>query len=301
MVQRKVFIRVMLYMTLSFILMCTAFSGNSFAENNPWDCPECGKTGNTVEYCSNCGNPAPTDEAGEVNGASWMKAPAWPDTMFAFNMSVNEMDQRAKELLQGAACWDEVSSPQTLDEFPLYPENFSDMYNDVSHLENLLSISSNTECTWKTGLRALFDQIAPEDFWLACSCRDDKTQTAGSIPSSQINGSYELSFDKDDDFCKYTPENLYKIGLGTCWEGLSSFRETLTVEYLVENGAFTGGTTVCVELSDSEYIILWIRGCDEDFAGEDTVHIVMCNLVSSRTYDAVYDPGTGQKIQFNAY
>ncbi len=37
-----------------FLITCTVS-----AEHTIWDCPECGRTGNTGNYCGNCQHPAP--------------------------------------------------------------------------------------------------------------------------------------------------------------------------------------------------------------------------------------------------
>ena len=40
------------------IFFCTCFI-TATAEHAPWDCPECGRTGNTGNYCGGCAHPAP--------------------------------------------------------------------------------------------------------------------------------------------------------------------------------------------------------------------------------------------------
>ena len=39
-------------------LFCVVFSV-AYAQNDPWTCPECGKTGNTSKFCTECGTKAP--------------------------------------------------------------------------------------------------------------------------------------------------------------------------------------------------------------------------------------------------
>lgn len=39
--------------------VCISVSGFSFAEHSTWDCPECGRTGNTGNFCGECAHPAP--------------------------------------------------------------------------------------------------------------------------------------------------------------------------------------------------------------------------------------------------
>lgn len=45
-----------LLVVLSFSLL---LSFSALSETTPWDCPECGRTGNTGNYCGGCAHPAP--------------------------------------------------------------------------------------------------------------------------------------------------------------------------------------------------------------------------------------------------
>ena len=45
-----------------FLIMCVLSSYSSVAARDPWNCPnpDCGRTGNTGNFCGNCGHAAPT-------------------------------------------------------------------------------------------------------------------------------------------------------------------------------------------------------------------------------------------------
>ena len=46
------------YRILAFVIALTwVFTVSALGENNAWDCPECGKKGNTGNFCGNCGYP----------------------------------------------------------------------------------------------------------------------------------------------------------------------------------------------------------------------------------------------------
>ncbi len=45
-----------------FVLMCL-LAALSIGERAAWDCPECGRTGNTGNFCGSCAHPAPWTEA----------------------------------------------------------------------------------------------------------------------------------------------------------------------------------------------------------------------------------------------
>ena len=48
-------------MTVIFVLTMTV---SAVCERVAWDCPECGKKGNTGKFCGGCGHPAPTNGGG---------------------------------------------------------------------------------------------------------------------------------------------------------------------------------------------------------------------------------------------
>ena len=56
-------ISILLLLSLIFLLYFPA----SLGEQAPWDCPECGRKGNTGNYCGGCGYPAQRTEAPAVN------------------------------------------------------------------------------------------------------------------------------------------------------------------------------------------------------------------------------------------
>ena len=50
------------------IALALLFVMNSaLCEQGTWDCPECGRTGNTGNYCGNCRHPAPWIENSQDN------------------------------------------------------------------------------------------------------------------------------------------------------------------------------------------------------------------------------------------
>ena len=62
-VQRKGIVSFILAL-LMFITLLTP----SLGENEPWDCPQCGETGNTGNYCGVCAHPAPWLSADPMSG-----------------------------------------------------------------------------------------------------------------------------------------------------------------------------------------------------------------------------------------
>ena len=52
-------------MAIVFAVMLLMPSVLAYGENSTWDCPECGKTGNTGNFCGGCAHPAPWVESGD--------------------------------------------------------------------------------------------------------------------------------------------------------------------------------------------------------------------------------------------
>lgn len=55
--------RLLVFILLFVSILCFA----AYSEHEPWNCPECGRTGNTGNYCGGCAHPAPWLEAEEDN------------------------------------------------------------------------------------------------------------------------------------------------------------------------------------------------------------------------------------------
>lgn len=51
--------RRLISVAIAICAVCILLSSYSFAENYAWDCPECGRTGNTGNFCGGCAHPAP--------------------------------------------------------------------------------------------------------------------------------------------------------------------------------------------------------------------------------------------------
>ncbi len=60
------FIRRLISLTLTFALICSLLPCSSWAERSPWKCPECGREGNTGNFCGNCSHPAPQSSKEET-------------------------------------------------------------------------------------------------------------------------------------------------------------------------------------------------------------------------------------------
>ena len=49
---------------LCFLVIILFSIPMALCEHDAWDCPECGRTGNTGKFCGGCGHPAPTNDEG---------------------------------------------------------------------------------------------------------------------------------------------------------------------------------------------------------------------------------------------
>lgn len=52
----------MIFLLTAFVLFLCSIFGVSIAEHTAWDCPECGRTGNTGNFCGGCAHPAPWNQ-----------------------------------------------------------------------------------------------------------------------------------------------------------------------------------------------------------------------------------------------
>ena len=50
---------------VALVALICLFAGMANGEREAWDCPECGRKGNTGNFCGSCRHPAPEDNAGE--------------------------------------------------------------------------------------------------------------------------------------------------------------------------------------------------------------------------------------------
>ena len=58
----KVQTRVLMISLIAVLVAVVTVTG--LCEHSAWDCPECGKKGNTRKFCGECGHPAPTNDEG---------------------------------------------------------------------------------------------------------------------------------------------------------------------------------------------------------------------------------------------
>lgn len=62
------------FIAITVFLVLWAISFDVIGEHSSWDCPGCGRTGNTGNYCGGCGCPAPSNEE---NQAAIKKEPSY--------------------------------------------------------------------------------------------------------------------------------------------------------------------------------------------------------------------------------
>ncbi len=62
---KKMIWRILMAVTMVIVLL----AGISLAENEPWDCPQCDRKGNTGNFCGGCGHARPED--GAINASNF--------------------------------------------------------------------------------------------------------------------------------------------------------------------------------------------------------------------------------------
>ena len=99
-------------LTLMFFIVIISIEVPALSEHEPWDCPECGRTGNTGNYCGGCAHPAP-----------WYK--------FGLGFPMADFETKMQSVIDQANTWTKSSAPQTLDSFPLMADAVFQLYGSL--------------------------------------------------------------------------------------------------------------------------------------------------------------------------
>ncbi len=131
------------------VFVATAFLIHLFfpvyAENTVWDCPNCGRTGNTGKYCGSCAHSAP-----------WPEESVTPSSnVFWFNFSEDDLYEKADSLFEEAARWSKETCPQTIDSFSLLPVGLIEQYNSIRNAGSKL-YNNGTQYIWETNVESFF-------------------------------------------------------------------------------------------------------------------------------------------------
>ena len=88
---------------LSIVLLTFFLVQTALCENTGWDCPQCGRTGNTDNYCGGCSHPAP-----------WI--------IPGFNLAADDLRILATEILENSKQWGFDTFPyKQFGDLPLAP------------------------------------------------------------------------------------------------------------------------------------------------------------------------------------
>ena len=117
------------------MLICLAFVVHG--ESDTWDCPECGRTGNTGNFCGGCAYPSPVTVPAATLALSPEATYVSADT-FSFDRLIRQYDtnyiQKYFDLREDAKkwiSWTTNSAPQSLKEMPLFPDFIVPLYQSL--------------------------------------------------------------------------------------------------------------------------------------------------------------------------
>ena len=187
MVRRNAFIRETLCLVLSFILMYTAFPGFSLAENIPWDCPECGRTGNTGHFCGSCAYPSPAPKSDLV------------EEVVSFNKLIRQYDtnyvKQFYDIRKDAnkwISWTMNSAPQSLKELPLFPDFILPLYQSLTEASEKLHFEiedTGNTYTVRSNIAEEFELISSDQYYNTVSPSYDKVML---LLEQNISGSADI-------------------------------------------------------------------------------------------------------------
>ncbi len=148
----KIHARQFIAMGISLLLVLSMITC-SLGEQTTWDCPECGRKGNTGNYCGGCAHPAPwiekatgvtittevlptstpTPEPTQTPRPTPTPTPKptatpIPDVKVeALPIMFSELDSMIENVFNDALYWDVKSAPLTLSEFPVLPYGWNEI------------------------------------------------------------------------------------------------------------------------------------------------------------------------------
>ena len=260
----------------------------ALSENSPWDCPECGMTDNTGNYCENCGQSAPW-----LSGETQTTLPDTSSVLFGLNIPIEEFDRQARSIFGQAKTWTEDSAPQTLDSFPLMPESVFQLYNDIAAAPIQLE---------KKG----------EQYYLT-TCIDDLV--SGWSPDSrsvqfQYEGDTEYHYVdllKVDDhtYVFSLPDGISIDDVGLAWDyswydiGSTDWTEILQIRYGIQDGKVNDELFVGIIMSGDSYSLSWYPGFSVfDRYNPDIISIDVYSFIpNQRIWELDYNTRTGELVR----
>lgn len=145
---------------LIFTLMFSVLSGVSFAEQSSWDCPECGRTGNTGNFCGKCAHPAPW-----IITCSPAETDALNGIVPCFGLTREQFTEKIAQLFDRTETWrkEQGVAINNLNEFPLLPDR--DFI--ALSIKEYFGKSTNDECCFRYSLLSgeLTESNASEINW----------------------------------------------------------------------------------------------------------------------------------------
>ena len=285
MIRKRIMTWIILIVWVTLLIIPAAL-----CEQSVWDCPECGRTGNTGNYCGGCAHPAPW-LTGETQTTVLDKTSA----IFGLNLLVDDFDQKAQLLIDQAKTWTEKSAPQNLDSFPLIPESVFQLYNEIA-ADPIKLEKRDSQYYLTTTIHDIVSDWSPDYQYIQLEYVrgnalqrvdltrvDDHTYTF-SLPSG-------VKIDEIDLSWSY---NWYSIGS-------SNWQEVLQIEHKITNGKINDDLFVGIILSNNSYSLSWYPGFSVyDRYDKNILSIDVCSYVpNQRIWDLDYNTKTGKLIRIH--
>lgn len=257
-------------------------------EQSTWNCPECGRTGNTGNYCGGCAHPAPW-LSGETQTTDIDKT----SVIFGLNLLADDFDQQAQLLIDQAKTWTEKSAPQTMGSFPLIPESVFQLYNDIA-ADPIKLEKRDSQYYLTTTIHDIVSDWFPDNQYIQLEyVRDNAWQRV------------DLTRVDDYSFTFSLPDGVKIDEIDLSWSyywysiGSSDWREVLQIKHKIKNGKINDDLFVGIILSNNSYSLSWYPGFSVyNRYDKNIISIDIYSFVpNQRIWELDYNTKTGKLVR----
>lgn len=269
----------------AFLLALSIFP--AACEGSSWDCPGCGRKGNTGNYCGSCAHPAPW-----LSPAAETPVPNIGPVVFGLDIPLEDFEQAADSLFHQAKTWTKESAPQALDSFPLMPDAVFRLYEKIK-ADPILLTKKGSQYYLTTSIHDIVSDLSWDTRYI-------------TLRYLQNNAWKNMELIREDDH-KYSfplPEGVEIDKVKLSWDygkhrvRSTDWNETIQIERQILGGKITDDVFVGITLSNDTYSISWYPCFSYYGYNKDTVSIDIYSFdPNQRIWQLDYNIQTGQLIR----
>ena len=229
-----------------------------------------------------------------VSGTACAAAEAFPaEYPVGLDMTMEEFDSRASELIREAKTWTAETVPRRLEEFPLMPAPIFDVYKRIVRSTSQLYREGDMYA-WVTDIPGLFRENIPDRVDVSMDYVSQGTAVY-MPPSLETSDSFLFSLPQGVSI-----EEIESVSYDCYWKLPGGWDEILQISFPMENGAMTGEVFVGVLFSCDDRSIDWYPGFSVyGRYNMDTISIDIGTVTGhtvNRIWDLKYNTATGRLI-----